>query len=168
MIKELETLNLDKIVLELFSATNWSDTKIVLTGGISNYGVSEKVYAMHVSTGKWQYSLPDLNTARHSHASITLEDQVFVACGKGTFNNTLLSSVEMLDMAKGDQAWTLISIGMTSRQNPVFSPINSDQLMIMGGNLSWRTFSNSYMLSHKTLQVYETDPYSEIAVQQYG
>ena len=63
-----------------------------------------------MQTGQWeQRSFPDLTVARHSHASMTLDKQCYVACGMGMrYGLKKLSSVEMLRI--GAEAWVLIEI----------------------------------------------------------
>ena len=103
--------------LKEFSLTNLDNTRIVLTGGCDYDGVkSAKTYVLIVKVGEWHWrSLPDLNVARshHSSCSVTSEDQVYVACGRGD-GGKKLASVEMFRL--GAEAWVLIDIpGLSPR-----------------------------------------------------
>ena len=84
-----------------------------------------------MQTGQWkQGSNPELNIARSSHASMTIGNQCYVACGKG--GGGYLASVEMLRL--GAEAWVLIDIpDLTPRLMPVFSQIDSDTIAILLG-----------------------------------
>ena len=85
-----------------------------------------------MQTGQWeQGSIPDLNIARRRHASMSLDKQVYVACGLGD-DLEFLSSVEMLRL--GAEAWMLIEIpDLTPRCDPVFSKLDSQSIAILGG-----------------------------------
>ena len=87
---------------------------------------------MDVQTDRWrESSLPALNVARSSHASLGLGQQCYVACGCGNSDNWL-RSVEMLRM--GAQAWELIEIPeLTVRGSPIFAQIDFNNICILGG-----------------------------------
>ena len=106
---------------------------IILTGGENLKRVkSAKTYLMDVQTGKWQQkSLPSLNVARARHSSVSVQDQTFVACGRGD-NSKTLSSVEMLRL--GAEAWELIDIpNLTPRTKSILSQIDQNHICILGG-----------------------------------
>ena len=109
--------------LEDFSVVNVANALIILSGGSDEDGdPSAKTFGLIVKEGKWgRKSLPDLNVARsmHSSCSVTSEDQVYVACGRGD-GGYLLASVEMFRL--GAEAWVLIDIpGLSPRTCPILS-----------------------------------------------
>jgi len=104
-------------LLREFSLANLDNTFIVLSGGCdASYVPSAKTFGLIVKERKWgRKSLPDLNVARayHSSCSVTSEDQVYVACGRGD-GGKKLASVEMFRL--GAEAWVLIDIpGLSPR-----------------------------------------------------
>ena len=123
-------------MLKFFSVANWANTKIVLTGGQDNSAdPSEKAFAYDIDSGEWQ-SLPSMNIPRDSHSSTCIGDKLFVACGYiSAFE--LLNSVEMINLglAPESQEWSMITVEgvLTPRYEPVFSPLGSDQLLLIGG-----------------------------------
>ena len=118
--------------LESFSVSNLAG-KIILTGGLGEQLVrSAQSYLMDLHTDRWQqkHSVPDLNIARCSHASLGLDQQVYVACGLG--DDGFLASVEMLRL--GARVWELIDIpDLELRQLPIFAQIDSSNICILGG-----------------------------------
>ena len=130
LVTDLSTLPFDEY-LRNFSFSYWAAAgSIVLTAGLANREVTAQTFLLAVQTGRWeQRSFPALNVARHLHASLTLDKQAYVACGRGPRD---LRSVEMLRM--GAQAWELIDIpDLTPRFIPVFSQIDADNIAILGG-----------------------------------
>ena len=134
---------------------------IVLTGGRRNSRITAQTSLLAVQTGQWeQRSFPDLNIARYCHASMSLDKQVYVACGVGN-DDEFLSSVEMLRL--GAKAWELIKIpDFTNREYPIISQIDSQTIAILGGRGSIG-YSSGVILNAETCAVVRLiDPVSEI------
>ena len=109
-VTTLSTLRCNDENLRLFAVSYWAAAgSVVLTGGRgSNNKPTAQTFLLAVQTGQWeQRSFPDLNIARNSHASMSLDKQCYVACGYGD-GDGYLRSVEMLRL--GAQAWELINI----------------------------------------------------------
>ena len=70
-----------------FAVSYWAAAgSIVLTGGLDNvaHEPTAQTFLLTVQTGQWERrSFPALNIARHTHASMTLDKQAYVACGLG-------------------------------------------------------------------------------------
>ena len=130
MVTTLSTLPRDEEdwVMQRFAVSYWAAAGSIILTGKNRI----ETFLMAVQTGRWEQksSIPELTVARTSHASMTLGRQCYVACGEG--NRGYLRSVEMLRM--GAQAWVLIDIpDVTPRCNPVFSQIDTNNIVILGG-----------------------------------
>ena len=119
LVIPLSTLPLNEN-LQLFAVSYWAAAgSIVMTGGLCDIKTNAKTFLLDVQTVQWEKrSFPDLNVARHSHVSMTLDKQCYVACGND--GSELLRSIEMLRL--GAQAWELIAIPeLTPRRYPILS-----------------------------------------------
>ena len=70
--------------LSYFSVSYWAAAgSIILTGGCnSDFELTAQTSLLDLQTGQWeQRSFPTLNVPRFCHASMTLGNQVYVACG---------------------------------------------------------------------------------------
>ncbi len=67
---------------------------ILVTGGFRGGKPASQCSLLSTSTYQWS-PLPDLNTARHRHASVCVGGQAYVIAGKGGDNN-VISSLECL------------------------------------------------------------------------
>ena len=85
-----------------------------------------------------------------------------MACGIGT-NGSLLSSVELFKL--GAQAWVLIYLpDLTPRTIPVFCQLDSEQLVVLGGDVGFGLWGNSGAIlnSKSGAVVRQIDPACEI------
>ncbi len=89
--------------VRLFSACTARDG-IVVSGGSSDSELVNRCWLLSTSNYQWS-SLPGLNTARHSHASVCVAGQVYVVGGNGT-NEKILSSVETLNI--DSRQWNIL------------------------------------------------------------
>ena len=87
VVTTLPTLPHEAEELMYFAVSYWAAAgSIVLTGGLDNvaHEPTAQTFLLTVQTGQWERrSFPALNIARHTHASMTLDKQAYVACGLG-------------------------------------------------------------------------------------
>ena len=117
-----------------------------MTGGISGDYLTNLCQYYLISANSWSFA-PSLNYARADHSSCTLNEVVYVFCGRTTHG--LVNNIESLDTrthlyslhqafwftidVKNSNQWDLVSM----RQNSLVVPINSNSIMIVGGHDPW-------------------------------
>lgn len=105
--------------MQRFAVSYWAAAGSIILTGKNRI----ETFLMAVQTGRWEQKsfIPDLTVARCDHASMTLGNQCYVACGwGGNDDSKFLSSVEMLRL--GAKAWVLIEIpDLTPRGGPILA-----------------------------------------------
>lgn len=102
--------------------------------------------------------MPNLKFHRRRAAGCALGDHIYAFGGQGVNKRRLVSSIERLNVAETLEAgeettsWELIEISQSDlrpRMNAIISPINSRQLVIIGGQ--------SGVLYYDSVHVFDTE-----------
>lgn len=117
---------------------NFKDKLILATGGMYNRATVSDVSAFDLEKKEWMFA-PFLNFSRSGHSSCVLGHSIYVFCGVH-FSNLATNTIEKLEPTSMDLSkrsrWTLINVPkteLTPRYWPVAVPLNTTQIVIMGG-----------------------------------
>ena len=101
-----------------------------------------------IAENSWtERNLPELNVARGCAGGCHIGGNIYVIGGISKYGNCL-NSVEKLnlaDLARGKAVWKLIKPSQSvfsERSSSVVAPINSEEIVILGGGLGAEAFKN--------------------------
>ena len=84
-------------------------------------------------TDSW-VTMPDLLEGRDRHSSCCAGQILFVFCGVRVVDDTSLSSIEQLDLAKTELGWTLIELPvLPARMSLGAATLDDNYILILGG-----------------------------------
>jgi len=121
-----------------FSLANMADRFVAVTGGggsnePNRISLSD-AFRFDISGNKWE-KLPNMNIARHAHASSSIDGNLYVFCGyhMSMQNEDIINTIEVLDDACSAldliASWRIINLSpsvLPPRFFPAAAPINDD------------------------------------------
>ena len=118
-----------------FKFTNIGNNTIVITGGIIDSNITDKVYKLHVikdSNSKYNIELTQLKSlhnSRQNHNIIFIPkyNKLLVCCGQS------LNSTESLDLSLPENEWTMLPYTNNPRANATMFLINNTYVYLVGG-----------------------------------
>lgn len=123
---------------------------------------SDEVTSYCLASGTWT-DKPKLNVARKNHSACCLGAYLYVACGTGDGADYLEDSVERLDIVGTSQGakWELLKLAnrmINNRIRFLFSPLNEEELILLGGLEEDEPLGTVEIFNTRTLTVRQAVP----------
>lgn len=121
------------------SATTFSSTRVLVSGGISAGAVQNSAEVFEQSTGVWQIT-GSMSQARQQHAAVLLNDgRILVAGGLGVSSE--LSSVEIYDPTTA--SWSNAASMNNPRASALISKLQDGRVLLSGGSAAGINLTNA-------------------------